>query len=101
MTTSDDLYWIVSLPTTLRLSTFPLHAPTISSFAAAWTLRRPRILRATLCGCQEKRARGRSWRRPIVPRSCPRSLVGAGAFHDRVREGNGWLHRAETPGPTP
>jgi hypothetical protein len=37
---------------------------------------------------------GRPWHRPIVPRSCPRSIVGAGAFHDRVREGNGWDHPA-------
>src|SRR6185437_15290526 len=48
-----------------------------------------------------RRARGRPWRRPIVPRSCPRSIVGAGAFHDRVREGNGWVHPAKTPGPSP
>jgi len=33
-------------------------------------------------------------RRPIFPESCPSSIVGAGAFHDRVRDGNGWVHAA-------
>ena len=36
----------------------------------------------------------RPWHRPIVPGGCPPSIVGAGAFHDRVREGNGWGHPA-------
>src|ERR1700730_10087617 len=26
--------------------------------------------------------------------SCPGSIVGAEAFHDRVRDGNGWSHLA-------
>ena len=43
---------------------------------------------------RQKKSQGRPWHRPIVPRSCPRSIVGAGAFHDRVREGNGWDHPA-------
>jgi hypothetical protein len=30
------------------------------------------------------------WRRPIVPRPLGRSIVGAGALHGRVRDGNGW-----------
>ena len=30
------------------------------------------------------------WRRPIVPRPPGRSIVGAGALHGRVRDGNGW-----------
>jgi hypothetical protein len=51
--------------------------------------RRPVIM----TGCKEA-DQGRPWHRPIVPRSCPRSIVGAGAFHDRVREGNGWGHPA-------
>jgi hypothetical protein len=41
-----------------------------------------------------RRGQGRPWHRPIVPRRCRRSIVGAGAFHDRVREGNGWGHPA-------
>jgi hypothetical protein len=28
--------------------------------------------------------------RPIVPGACAPSIVGAGAFHGRVRDGNGW-----------
>jgi hypothetical protein len=36
----------------------------------------------------------RPWHRPIFPRSCPRSIVSAGAFHFRVRDGNGWVHPA-------
>ena len=29
------------------------------------------------------------WRRPIFPRSCPRSIIGAEELNDRVRDGNG------------
>ena len=36
----------------------------------------------------------RPWHRPIFPGSCPLSIVGAGAFHFRVRDGNGWGHLA-------
>ena len=32
--------------------------------------------------------------RPIFPWSCPHSIVGAEAFHFRVRDGNGWVHLA-------
>lgn len=31
----------------------------------------------------------KSWRRPTLPRSCPRSTIGAGGLHFRVRYGNG------------
>ena len=44
----------------------------------------------------------RPWHRPIVPGGCPPSIVGAGAFHDRVRDGNGWVRPAratEATGP--
>ena len=34
------------------------------------------------------------WQRPIFPESCPFSIVGAEAFHCRVRDGNGWVHLA-------
>ena len=45
--------------------------------------------------CRATRARGRRPRhRPIVPGGCPPSIVGAGAFHDRVRDGNGWVRPA-------
>ena len=36
----------------------------------------------------------RSWRRPIFPHPCKCSIVGAGAFHFRVRDGNGWVRLA-------
>ena len=36
----------------------------------------------------------RPWRRPIFPSRCQPSIVGAGAFHFRVRDGNGWVHSA-------
>ncbi len=39
-------------------------------------------------------ATGRSWQRPIFPQPYDRSIVGAGAFHFRVRYGNGWDHSA-------
>ena len=39
------------------------------------------------------------WRRPIVPRPLGRSIVGAGALHDRVRDGNGWDRPLRPPGP--
>ena len=32
--------------------------------------------------------------RPIFPEGCPSSIVGAEAFHFRVRDGNGWVHLA-------
>ena len=35
-----------------------------------------------------------SWHWPIFPQGCPCSTVGATTFHDRVRDGNGWFHRA-------
>src|SRR5581483_1303068 len=41
---------------------------------------------------------------PIFPGGCPPSIVGAGTFHDRVRDGNGWGHAARTakhPGRSP
>ncbi len=47
---------------------------------------------------ERRRERGKDKgprRRPIFPRSHPRSIVGAGAFHFRVREGNGWSHPAK------
>ena len=31
-----------------------------------------------------------AWRRPIVPVPLGTSIVGAGALHGRVRDGNGW-----------
>src|SRR6266545_7901429 len=34
------------------------------------------------------------WHRPIFPGLDDPSIVGAGAFHDRVRQGNGWDHSA-------
>ena len=34
------------------------------------------------------------WRRAIFPEACATSIVAATAFHDRVRNGNGWDHRA-------
>ena len=34
------------------------------------------------------------WRRPIFPRLRGRSIVGATAFHFRVRDGNGWFRCA-------
>ncbi len=36
----------------------------------------------------------RSWHRPIFPGLDDPSIVGAGAFHGRVRHGNGWDHSA-------
>ncbi len=44
-------------------------------------------------GLAEKSS-ARPWHRPIFPGSCPRSIVGAGTFHFRVRYGNGWVHSA-------
>src|SRR4051794_16467540 len=35
-----------------------------------------------------------SWHRPIFPGLDDPSIVGAGAFHCRVRHGNGWAHSA-------
>ena len=35
-----------------------------------------------------------SWHRPIFPGLDDPSIVGAGAFHCRVRHGNGWDHSA-------
>src|SRR3982074_3854722 len=34
------------------------------------------------------------WHRPIFPGLGDPSIVGAGAFHYRVRHGNGWVHSA-------
>src|SRR3954447_10848464 len=34
------------------------------------------------------------WHRPIFPGLDDPSIVGAGAFHYRVRHGNGWDHSA-------
>ena len=34
------------------------------------------------------------WHRPIFPGLGDPSIVGAGAFHCRVRNGNGWDHSA-------
>ena len=34
------------------------------------------------------------WHRPIFPGLDDPSIVGAGAFHCRVRHGNGWDHSA-------
>src|SRR5438067_13457713 len=34
------------------------------------------------------------WHRPIFPGLGDPSIVGAGAFHYRVRHGNGWDHSA-------
>src|SRR2546421_12054755 len=39
-------------------------------------------------------ATDRSWHRPIFPGLGDPSIVGAGAFHYRVRHGNGWVHSA-------
>ena len=39
-------------------------------------------------------------RRPHFPRSCPRSIVGAEAFHGRVRDGHGWVRLALATDPT-
>src|SRR4030088_1006406 len=36
----------------------------------------------------------RPWHRPIFPGLDDPSIVGAGAFHYRVRHGNGWVHSA-------
>ena len=38
---------------------------------------------------------GIPWQRHIFPKSCPFSIVCAGAFHYRVRDGNGWFHPAK------
>jgi hypothetical protein len=35
-----------------------------------------------------------SWQRHIFPEGFPLSIVCAGAFHFRVRDGNGWFHSA-------
>jgi hypothetical protein len=65
-----------------------------------------RVMSPTSCHCSTPRRRGRQ--RPIVPASHPASIVGAGALHDRVRDGNGWDRSARvtassgvqgTPGP--
>src|SRR5579883_2005597 len=40
--------------------------------------------------------RGGAWQGPSVPAGGPASIVGAAAFHDRVRDGNGWDDRAST-----
>lgn len=42
--------------------------------------------------CQQKTALFWPW--PIVPISCPISIVSAGAFQDSVREGKSWFHPA-------
>ena len=34
------------------------------------------------------------WHRAIFPRGNPQSIVAATAFHNRVREGSEWFHRA-------
>ena len=36
------------------------------------------------------------WQWLIFPASRPTSIVSAGAFHCRVRDGNGWVHSALT-----
>src|SRR4029453_12783242 len=36
--------------------------------------------------------------RPIVPGACAPSIVGAEAFHDRVRDGYGWADLARVTG---
>jgi hypothetical protein len=46
--------------------------------------------------CSTPRRRPR--RRPIVPPGRPGSIVGAGAFHGRVRDGNGWGRPAPATG---
>ena len=38
-----------------------------------------------------------SWRRAIFSPGRPGNIVAAGAFHDRVRDGNGWDHAALPP----
>src|SRR4030043_1266268 len=35
------------------------------------------------------------WQRHIFPEGFPSSIVCAGAFHFRVRDGNGWFHSAQ------
>ena len=39
----------------------------------------------------------RSWRRATFPRGLPRSILAAGTFHGRVRDGNAWDHAALPP----
>jgi len=58
------------------------------------TVSRPHKLAAWDRWRQTKRA---IWQGPMLPRGCPLSRVGAAACHDRVRDGNGWVHRAVPP----
>ena len=39
-----------------------------------------------------------SRQRPTLPRSCPRSTIGAGGLNFRVRNGNGWVPPATVTG---
>ncbi len=96
MTTSDDLIWIVTLPTTLRLSRCRAPGAPEQPFGyPLGTSPEPEFYSSGIGTVKRAlRSRGWSWRRPIVPRSCLGSIVGAGAFHDRVRDGNGWGHPA-------
>ena len=45
--------------------------------------------------------RGEGRRRPALPRGRPRSSLGAGAFHGRVRHGHGWARPAVGHRPAP
>ena len=67
----------------------PPRAPSVSRIVAhaRWGARPAACARAG-------RVRRRCWRWPIFPGGCPPSIVGAAAFHFRVRDGNGWGHRA-------
>ncbi len=56
--------------------------------------------RITPARIKKRHARCRSvrvkppWQRPIFPHPCKCSIVSATKFHFRVRDGNGWCHRA-------
>src|SRR5581483_689400 len=61
-----------------------------------------RVMSPTSCHCSTPR-RGKA-ATTYCPSGAPASIVGAGALHDRVRDGNGWSHPARVtafggPGP--
>jgi hypothetical protein len=48
-----------------------------------------------ITGCGRTKEEGIPWQRHIFPKSCPFSIVCAGVFHYRVRDGNGWFRPAQ------
>src|SRR5579872_6318500 len=80
-------------PKTMRLSCRDMGRPTASLALQCFDSLQKSPKR--MASGRDARLRGRGDRqRPIVPQSCPCSIVGAGELNDRVRDGNGCIPSA-------